>query len=62
MPKQITFTMGQADPKKHSTKFSTLTVEAGLEGPAADRFRPVFYVPAPFLDAKKLRVTIEEVE
>jgi len=73
---KVTFTMNDPDPKKHSTKFSLNRIEevngTKLDDPKTIAevskvswfrgFKPQFYVPAPFMDAKVLRVTIEVVE
>jgi len=57
---KLTFTMSEPDAKKHSTKFNFEAAEPGMEVPKG--FKPQFYVPAPFLDSKRIRVTIEELE
>ena len=73
---KITFTMSDPDPKKHSTKFTLNKIEevngTRLDDPKAQEevgrvswfksFKPQFYVPAPFMDAEVLRITIEKVK
>ena len=73
---KITFTMSDPDPKKHSTKFSFQKIEEvngeKLQDPKVvaevskvswfKSFKPQFYVPAPFMDAEVLRITIEKVK
>jgi hypothetical protein len=66
MAEKITFVMGSPDPKKHSTRFdfshSTSNTVDGTD-PIDPKFKPSFYIPKPhFATAKRIRVTIEEVE
>lgn len=61
---KVTFTMANPQPKKHSTRFDferleDHTIPVGTSIP--DSFRPSFYIPEPFMNAKRIRVTIEEV-
>jgi hypothetical protein len=74
---KVTFLMGDPDPKKHSTKFTfeeidptpTVPVE-GVSSEAASKAltgtgygSTAFYLPKPlFATAKRIRVTIEEVD
>lgn len=47
---------------KHSTRFDQESVE-GLPPDAVDRFKASFYIPKPVAqNAKRIRVTIEEVD
>jgi hypothetical protein len=65
---KVTILMGQPELKKHSTRFKTTAVEQdktelnGGSGAVLERFKPEFYIPEPFMDAKRLRVTIEQIE
>ena len=67
--KVLTFIMGDPAEKKHSTRFDFVAaVPDGMGGadgePLPDKFKPSFYIPkGTFVDrAKRIRVTIEEVE
>jgi hypothetical protein len=65
--KKITFTMTpNAKRPKHSTRFDFEKFDehaSSLEVDALDRFTPSFYIPKDFAShAKRIRVTIEEVE
>jgi len=67
---KLTFTMGSPDPKKHSTRFdfegsaeNTETASGQVRALSDPKFKPSFYIPRPyFATAKRVRVTIEEVE
>ena len=67
--KKVTFIMAEPDPKKHSTRFDFEAFETAedatdkdfLKTATAKAFKPSFYIPAPFMDAKRIRVTIEEI-
>jgi hypothetical protein len=69
---KVTFVMGEPDAKKHSTRFDFVPgsispdeseTTPGFAATATGKaFKPTFYVPAPFMDAKRIRVTIESLD
>lgn len=77
MPKTLTFTMCDPDGKKHSTRFNFEALEA-VDGKSVDASKPLaesdrrtalalksasFYIPKPIAErAKRIRITIEEVD
>jgi hypothetical protein len=60
---KVVFTMNTPQVKKHSTRFEFEAFEGGASAPKWPAFKPSFYMPSPLgASAKRLRVTVEEIE